>query len=157
MENSKKQFVKELSHFRFGMLTTISLDEGLHTRPMAIGGVEESGEFFLLADEESVKVKELVNDRRVTFSCQDDGGRYVSVSGIARLEEDVSKIADMWNLEFDAWFPKGKEQALLIRIVPHAAEYWDMKGPSKLMYAYKLMKAQIMGTQPNVEDYHGRI
>lgn len=157
MNDKQKQFVNLLSKFSVGMFTTVSTSGGLHTRPMAVAEVTPDGDLFLLTDKRSEKVAELDENSGVAFSCQDSSGRYVTLSGIATLTNDSSKVKEIWKGEFDAWFPNGFSQALLIHVKPHTGEFWDMSGLAKATYMYEMIKAQFSDQRPDMEQYHGQV
>ncbi|WP_312520246.1 pyridoxamine 5'-phosphate oxidase family protein, partial [Massilia sp.] len=56
------------------------------------------------------------------------------------------------------WFPAGPQDqhAVLVRVVPHAAEYWD-SNDSKMVRVFAMAKAAVTGTQPDVDAEHGTI
>jgi general stress protein 26 len=82
---------------------------------------------------------------------------YVSVSGIAERVVDRAQIQAMWNTIVQAWFPAGPddEHAVLVRVVPHAAEYWD-SNDSKMVRMFQIAKAALTGTTPDAGE-HGKI
>jgi len=57
-----------------------------------------------------------------------------------------------------AWFPAGPsdQHAVLVRVAPHAAEYWD-SNDSKMVRMFAMAKAAVTGTQPDVDAEHGTI
>ena len=74
---------------------------------------------------------------------------YVSISGTARIVNDLAKKEQLWSPLAKAWFPGGptdEDLALLeVRIVH--AEYWDV-GDSKMVQLAKMAKAAVTGERP---------
>lgn len=157
MENTAEEFVDLLSSFDVGMLTTLCAEHGLHTRPMVLASTSDNGEVYLLTDRESGKVDELEKDGRVTWCCQDNKGRYLTMNGVAALMSDPVKIDNYWKSEFDAWFPDGKSQVILVKVEPTNGEYWNLSGLSRMKFYYEVAKAQITDSKPNLEQHHGQV
>jgi general stress protein 26 len=60
----------------------------------------------------------------------------VSISGAARVVDDLERKKAMWNTFVQAWFPDGPTDpdVALVGVVVAEAEYWDVKStrPSAL-------------------------
>ncbi|MGF1512130.1 MAG: pyridoxamine 5'-phosphate oxidase family protein [Elainellaceae cyanobacterium] len=145
--NKLRELIKDIE---IAMLTTVAEDGSLHSRPMSSNGhidVDFSLWFFTYAD--SGKVDEIGEERQVnvSFSCPEKQ-EYVSVSGVAHLVKDRSKIESLWSPEQQAWFPKGLDEPglALLKVVPHTAEYWDAP-PSFIAHTIGLAKAITTGEQ----------
>ena len=75
-----------------------------------------------------------------------DQQKYVSVSGTAQLVRDRSKIEELWNPLFKAWFPQGLEDPdlALLKVNVDKAEYWDSPS-SKVVRLAGFLKAVATG------------
>ena len=93
----------------------------------------------------------------VSFANNDDS-TYVSVSGHAERVVDRNQIHALWNPMVQAWFPAGPddEHVVLVRVMPHAAEYWD-SNDSKMVRMFAMAKAAVTGSTPDVDADHGTI
>ena len=113
----------------------------LRARPMAPRVSEERREILFLTDRDSHKVEEIEADPEVvlTFSKH---GRYVSVSGKARVSGDRALVARIWDKEAEAWMPQGKEDPSVVVLVidPAQAELWAVKA-STVEQAWEFAKA----------------
>jgi general stress protein 26 len=105
---------------------------------MAIADVTNDGEVFLITGQDSEKVSEIQNDGEISLCCQNDSGNYVTLSGVASLDNDKLKIRSLWKSEFDTWFPDGSEQTLLIKIEPNKGEFWNLTGLAKAQHTFNL-------------------
>jgi len=127
IENSKK--LKELIQgIKFAMLTTAEADCTLRSRPMATQEVEFDGALWFFTYADAPKVEEVQHNQHVNVSyAAPDRNCYVSVSGTAQLVRDRSKIAELWQPKYKAWFPQGLEnpQLALLKVSVDKAEYWD--------------------------------
>jgi len=59
------------------------------------------------------------------------------------------------NTGAQAWFPAGPndEHAVLIRVEPHSAEYWD-SNDSRMVRLFAMAKAAMTGTKPDMDSEH---
>lgn len=145
-DNIKKlhDLIKDI---RFAMLTTVEDDGTLHSRPMATQEFEFDGDLWFFTAADAAKVKEAQHDRHVNVSYSDPHNqKYVSVSGKAELVRDRTKIEELWNPLFKAWFPDGLEDPnlALLKVNVDKAEYWDSPS-SKVVRLLGFAKAVITG------------
>lgn len=152
------ELADKIKSVRFAMLTTIDEHQHLISRPMTKQDLDGEGNLWFFTSSttdlsENIAVRPQVN---VAFSEPDDH-LYVSVSGRAERVLDPAKIKELWNAGAQAWFPNGPDdpQVLLIKVVPHAAEYWNSSG-SGMVQLFKMAKAVLTGTTPDGGE-HGKI
>lgn len=124
------------------MLTTVSSAGELRSRPMVTQGRGlENGEVWFFTGDNTGKVSEIEAEQEVNLAYSDTkAGRYVSLSGTARIMRDLDRARRLWSPELAAWFPGGveDEHLALLRVRVHSAEYWDApsgKMASLLAYA----------------------
>ena len=132
---------------------------GLDARPMWIAKVEKSCDLWFFTDADSGKVRELAADPRVQIVAQ-DGGRFVSVAGTARVLDDRNKARELWKEPYKVWFPDGVDdpRLRLIHVSADAGEFWDNAGGNKVKYLLKSAKAYVTGDRPkNDRDEHGSV
>jgi general stress protein 26 len=162
MATSPDSKLKELlDEFGVAMLTTRTADGQMRARPMAVAEVEPGGTLWFLTDRHSGKVSELEQDGQVVVTMQ-SRSRFVSVSGTARAVEDRARVARLWKLEWQVWFPGGKDDPnlVLLRVDGRAGEYWDNSGTSGVRYLFEAGKALLTGTRPDVDrdpHVHGEV
>jgi general stress protein 26 len=144
---------------RFAMFTTVDQNGHLVSQPMTVQKTADGGIWFftstLVELWENIAHTPQVN---LSFS-QPEESLFVSVSGEAERVVDRELIQQMWNTMVQAWFPAGPEDehAVLVRVVPHGAEYWD-SDESKMVRLFQYAKAAITGERPHVEPgEHGSI
>lgn len=145
-ENIKKlrDLIKDI---KFAMLTTIEDDGSLRSRPMATQDCDFDGDLWFFTNAKAPKVEEVQHDQHVNVSyAEPDQQKYVSVSGTAQLVRDRSKIEELWNPLFKAWFPQGLEDPdlALLKVNVDKAEYWDSPS-SKVVRLAGFLKAVATG------------
>ena len=134
---------------RFAMLTTVEEDGTLRSRPMATQEFEFDGDLWFFTSADATKVNEVQHEHHVNVSyAEPKDQKYVSVSGTAQLIRDKSKIEELWNPLFKAWFPDGLNdpQLSLLKVSVDKAEYWDSPS-SKVVRLLGFAKALVTGKQ----------
>lgn len=134
---------------RFAMLTTVEEDGTLRSRPMATQEFEFDGDLWFFTSADATKVNEVQHEHHVNVSyAEPKDQKYVSVSGTAQLIRDKSKIEELWNPLFKAWFPDGLNdpQLSLLKVSVDKAEYWDSPS-SKVVRLLGFAKALATGQQ----------
>jgi len=130
-----KRLRKLIKGSRVAMLTTVTPEGRLRSRPMMPGAVETNGDVWFLTKASSSKTDEIQDNQRVNVAyVAPKNDRYVSVSGVAALVRDPAKVKDLWQGRFKAWFPGGKKDPdlALLRVSVERAEYWD-KAASRMV------------------------
>lgn len=137
------------------MLTTVDEDGSLHSRPMSCNGeIEPNGDVWFFTYASSHKVMEVEQQQQVNVSFADPHKqRYVSLSGSAQLVRDHQKLAELWQPQLKAWFPKELKEPdiALLKVKVEKAEYWD--APSSFVaHTISLLKAVATGESANVAE-----
>lgn len=113
-----RELVKDI---RIAMLTTLSADGSMRSRPMMALRMDDEQTIWFLASE-------IMNGGYVNlaFSCPEKS-EYVSISGTAHVEKDPTQARKLWHPLHRAWFPKGPEDPNLVVLSVKAeeGEYWD--------------------------------
>jgi len=123
-----KKLRKRLKSFRVAMLTTVTPEGALRSRPMATVKMQGDGDIWFLTKAWAPKVGEVEEHDRVNVSyASPKDGRYVSLSGTASLVRDPQRVLDLWRPRHKKWFPEGKRDPDLAAVRVHIdrAEYWD--------------------------------
>ncbi|HEV2644894.1 MAG TPA: pyridoxamine 5'-phosphate oxidase family protein [Acidobacteriaceae bacterium] len=152
-EGTKKigELIKDV---RICMMTTAAGDGTFDSRPMATQQTEFDGTVWFLTRHESQKVAELQQDANVTLLYSDPrNNNYVAAKGKATISRDKSKIHELWNAMYKAWFPEGEDdpQITVLRVDIHEAQYWEASS-SKLIFGIKYLAAAVTGGEVNVGE-----
>lgn len=150
---------QKIEHVRIGMLTTVSSDNALVSRPMTSQKVDKDGLLWFYVSDESAVSQQIAArpDVNVSFASPEDS-LYVSVTGRAEIVQDKALIHSMWNPIVAAWFPNGADDphVALIKVDIHSAQYWDSK-LSKMTQLLKMMQAAVTGKPPTDISDHKKI
>jgi general stress protein 26 len=157
-DSEKREHLKELiSDFRTAMLVTRTIDGGLRSRPLAIADDRTGAALSFATAIDSAKVHELEADDQVNVAMQGKQ-RFVSVTGVARIERDRALIDRLWSEAWKPWFPggKGDPSLCILTVEPTEASYWDNSGGEGVKYLFEMAKAFVTGTKagPGLDDAH---
>ena len=155
--DKRERLSEMVRRFDTAMLVTRTGDGGMRARPLTIADSDDDGALYFSTAIESPKVHELEADAHVNVVMQ-DGRRFVSVSGVARIVRDRGLIDRLWSASWKVWFPKGKDDPslCLLRVEPAEATYWDLTGAAGLKYVFRMAKAYLTGrpAAPQVDERH---
>lgn len=149
-----------ITSFDTAMLVTTSLRGKPRARPMAIAGHETGGLLYFASRAEDEKLEEVLQQPDVAVTMQGDG-RFLSITGRARIETDVQLARELWRPSMKLWFPDGAKdpQLTLILVEALCAEYWDRSGIRRLEFLWEAGKALVRGDIPGEppEDQHAKV
>jgi general stress protein 26 len=138
---------RHLHGMRFAMLTTLSEDGRLYSRPMTTQELGEDGKLWFLTSLDSQVATEAQHKPWVNLAYTNEGSSlYVSVSGHAALVKDREKIKELWNPMAAAYFPNGVDdsQLTLLSVDIDEAEVWDSPSAAPVRL-FNMLKAIVTG------------
>ena len=148
-ELSRPEAIKKISELikdmRIAMLSTVTTDGGIHSRPMATQEAEFAGELLFLTRQQSSKTEEIVHQSRVTVNYVDSKNYcFITLQGVAELSKDRATIHHLWNPLYKAWFPEGEDDPAItvIRVVVDHAEYWEAPA-NAVLRGFQLLRAAV--------------
>jgi general stress protein 26 len=150
------ELAAKIRHVRFPMFTWQDEHGRLLSQPMTSQHIDEDGGIWFYTSTLTLLWDCIAHRPQVNLAfTQPDEALFVSVSGEAERVVDRERIRAMWNAGAQAWFPAGPddEHAVLIRVAPHTAEYWDTKD-SKMVQMFALAKAALTGQRPDLDSQH---
>jgi len=128
LDADMRRLAQMIEGFNVAMLTTVSEDGSLHSRPMATQYANFDGALWFFTHAHTHKAEDIARYARVNISYVDpDKEEYISISGTAELVRDREKIKAIWNPVYKTWFPQGlaDPDLALLKINLEQAEYWD--------------------------------
>lgn len=133
------------------MLTSVTAQGDLHSRPMALQQNDGDNDLWFIADLHSDKAKEIEHDQHVNVSFVKGDDRWVSVSGKARVVRDRAKLEQLWNPFASAWFPAGAQDPNvgLLQVSVDTVEYWEANSPKPIRLLQQVAAAAT-GRQPDL-------
>lgn len=162
IEMDLKHLGEMIKDIKFTMLTTVTTDGTIHSRPMASlkFDVEKfDGKIWFFTKKNTAKIHDIENEQQVNLAyANPDKQRYISVAGRAQVSEDKEKMKELWNPILKAWFPEGLDdpQISLISVKAESAEIWDAP-PSKVVHMAGIAKAIATGKPYDSQKHNDRI
>lgn len=130
-ENQNAQaLINMIKDIKFTMLSTVSDDGTIHSRPMGTLKTDLNdfnGTLWFFSRKNSWKNHDIANDQHVNLAYADtDKHCYVSVSGKAFISDDKTKMSELWDPSLKTWFPDGLNdpELSLIGVNVESAEIW---------------------------------
>lgn len=139
-----------IKDIRVAMLTTVTSDGQLRSRPMGTQKAEFDGNLWFFTHYSEPKVGEVDREEHVNVSFADPNDNlYVSVSGTATIVRDRKKMDELWDNFLTTWFPKGLEDPdlALLQVKVDRAEYWNEGKSGFIQVLAGFVKANTTGEQ----------
>ena len=146
-----------IKDIRFGMLTHRHPGGMLHAHPLTTlnKSIDEGGTLYFFVSRKTELGQRLQQDGIVNVSyAKPENDTYISVSGQARVSEDMPTKERLFNALTKAWFPGGASDPdlELVEIKIEHAEYWDVK-ESKVTQLLKMATSALTGEQPHIGEH----
>lgn len=142
---------------RFCMLSHRHADGKLHSHPLTTQNktLEADGCLYFFVSRKTEVGQRLQQDGNVNLSyANPDKDTWVSITGTARVIEDMAKKKELFNPIAKAWFPDGPEdpEMELVEVAIEEAEFWNVK-ENKLLQLLKMGKAAVTGKKPHLGEH----
>lgn len=142
---------------RFCMLAHRHADGTLHSHPLTTQNksLEADGCLYFFVSRASEVGQRLQQDGNVNLAyANPDKDTWVSVTGTARIREDLEKKKELFNTIAKAWFPNGPEDPdlELVEVKIDEAEYWNVR-ENKLLQLLKMGKSAVTGNPPKMGEH----
>jgi len=137
-EEGKKKIAELVKGIHIAMMTTEAIDGTMSSRPMAVQDKPFDGTLWFLTRSTSEKIGEIEQDRHVllTFAEPSDS-KYLALKGRASASQDRTKIKELWNPMYKAWFPKGEDdpEIAVLKVTVTDGDYWEATSGKIVMMA----------------------
>src|SRR3954447_7852781 len=152
--DERETLAKLLKKARIALITTVSADNQLVSRPMAVKERDFDGDLWFFTEDPSHKTHEVRANPEVNVALESGSG-WVSIAGTAEVVTDAAKIDELWDTSAEAWFQEGRQdpKVALLKVTAHTAGYCATAEPKPLVL-FKYAKAAVTGGQPNVGESH---
>jgi general stress protein 26 len=143
------------------MFTTRRPNGQLVSRPMATQERIEGADLWFVTDVETHKLDELAADPHVNCSYYNSKSReWVSVSGVARVSKNRSKIRQLYKEDWKAWFgdeggdrdggPNDPRLALIM-VEAESATYMKVNKPRPVVL-FEVLKGMVTGSRVDIGE-----
>ncbi len=96
---------------KVGMLTTITPDKELRSRPLHTEAVDDDGTLWFIVEAATPKVGEIsAHGGKVCLTyCDIERQNYLSLTGTSHLVEDQARKSKLWSATAETWFAGRKQ------------------------------------------------
>jgi general stress protein 26 len=143
---------------KIGICMLASKDgDKIRSRPMSAKPRQSENAIYFLTDARGHKDDEVELDHHVCLSfAQPSDGKFLTVSGQARVLNDRALIGDLWDTSAEAWW-SGPDDPVVraIEVTPEEAQFWE--GPHGVVATFAMVVAAatagapVMGEQRKVD------
>jgi general stress protein 26 len=137
------KLVELTKDIKITMFTTTDAEGHFVSRPMAHHLVEPDGDLWFFAERDSRVIEQITANSHVGLTLTSND-TWISIDGDAEVVDDQQKKEKLWNSWVEAWLPQGPGAAVLIKVDPHTAEYWDTPG-GRVASLLSFVKAKVTG------------
>jgi general stress protein 26 len=126
--------------------------DALRIRPMGAQPRQSENAIYFLTDVSGHKDEEIEADDRVCLGfAKPNDGKYLSISGRARVLNDRALIKDLWSPAAQAWWSGPDDPSIrAIEVTPEDAQYWE--GPGGVAAMIKMAAAAVTGQRPDMGE-----
>jgi len=140
---------EQLKEYDTVLLTTVTSDGLIRSRPMAVQGPEDLPEcdLWFVTSRETAKVDEIARERQVgVCGYRPTYKGWLSISAWATLDDDRELIRRLFKPDWKAWFAAGPEDPsiVILKLTVERAEYWEPEGGRARML-FQMAKARLRG------------
>jgi general stress protein 26 len=153
MSGERDRLYEMLEGYDNVMLVTHGREGRLDARPMHVARLDDSGDLWFLTRVDD-KVSEVQANPNAQVVAQHEKDSWLSISGTVEVLDDRSRVEELWQEPYRAWFPDGKDDPNL-RILAFRSEhgeYWDQRGTNKVEFALKVARAYVTGDPPRPDS-----
>lgn len=159
VNQDQQQFHEVAAGFANAMLVTLRPDGAMHARPMAVAALRPNGQTYFATTMDSPKVQELEANAEVLVTFQGES-QFATLRGPVRVSQDAQLIDELWQSDWEVWFPAGKTDPNLCILVVTArdGEFWDRRGAQGVGYRFIDAEARRRGDTSDVpEENHAKV
>jgi general stress protein 26 len=163
MKTELDKFYELIEQTKIAMMTTRRQDGHLESRAMANQKRADGADLWFVTAEDTGKVRDIEHDPHVNLAYYNNGSyEWVSASGLASVSRDRSKIAELYEPDWKAWFGLDGDsrhgtaddpRIVLIGIDVHAAVFLEVNKP-KPVVLFELAKGWLTGERIEPGDTH---
>ena len=153
----------QIDEIEVAMMTTRRADGHLESRAMATQKRAAGADLWFVSAESTGAVRDIQNDAHVNLAFYKDRTReWISVSALATLSRDKSKIHELYATDWAMWFPEEGDprhgtpddpRLVLIGAEIHAAVFLKLDKPQPVVL-YELAKGWLTHEEPDVGEVH---
>ncbi|MGD9965841.1 MAG: pyridoxamine 5'-phosphate oxidase family protein [Hyphomonadaceae bacterium] len=138
---------------KIGVCMLASKDgEKIRARPMGAHPRRTENAIYFLSDARGHKDEEVRSDEHVCLSfAQPDDGKFLVVTGCARVRNDRALIKELWDASAEAYWSGADDPGVrVIEVTPDDAQFWE--GPHGVVATFQMIAAAATAGPPVLGD-----
>lgn len=138
---------------KIGVCMLASKDgEKIRARPMSAHPRHAENAIYFLTDARGHKDEEVKSDEHVCLSfAKPDDGKFLVVTGRARVLNDRMLIKDLWDSSAEAYWSGADDPGVrVIEVTPEDAQFWE--GPHGVVATFQMLAAAATAGPPVLGD-----
>jgi general stress protein 26 len=138
---------------KIGICMLASKDgEKIRSRPMGAHPRQAENAIYFLTDARGHKDEEVMQDEHVCLSfAQPSDGKFLTVTGHARVLNDRALIKDLWDASAEAYWSGSDDPGVrAIEVTPEDAQFWE--GPHGVVATFQMIAAAATAGAPVIGD-----
>lgn len=155
-DNDVKELLRLAKDERVVMMTAMSPDGGIDSKPMTVIELDGDGVFWFLCEHDPREVNPSMHYRRMNLAISNEAkSTFVSIQAQGEIIRDRRLRHHLWSLMAKPWFPDGPDSPSLVvlKVTPVRAEYWD--SPNSRVVRALALAASILAGKPIGMGEHG--
>ena len=163
MSSELEMLFDHIADLEVAMMTTRRADGHLESRAMATQKRSAGADLWFVTADTTSAVRDIQGDAHVNLAFYKDRTReWISVSGIAQLSREKSKIQDLYASDWRMWFSDNGDprhgtpddpRLVLIGVDVHAAVFLKLDKPEPVVL-FELVKGWLTGSEPDIGEVH---
>ena len=163
MATELEKFYDAIESIDTAMMTTRRSDGHLRSRAMANQKRAAGADLWFVTEDGAGKLRDIEHDPHVNIAYYNTSSyEWVSASGLAHVSRDRSKIAELYEPDWKAWFGQEGDprhgtaedpRIVLIGIDVHAAVFLEVNKP-KPVVLFELAKGWLTGKRVEAGETH---
>ncbi len=138
----------------FAMLCTDLTTQPFHAIPMSTKRVDDDGSIWFLSGQDSTHNANILRNLAVQLLyAEPKSFQFLTIYGQALVLTDRAILESLYESSDDAWFDGLEDPNLsAIKVVPHMAHYWDIKG-NTLAALWRMGVAAVTGDAADIGEH----
>ncbi len=163
MKAELEKFYEMVEAMEIAMMTTRRPDGHLESRAMATQKRSAGADLWFVTQNDTGKLRDIEHDAHVNLAFYKDRTReWISVSGLATISRDRSRIRELYAADWKMWFGDEGDprhgtpddpRIVLIGVDVHAAVFLEVNKPQPLVL-FEMVKGWVTGSEPEVGEMH---
>ena len=163
MPGELDKFYEMVENIEIAMMTTRRPDGHLESRAMANQKRADGADLWFVTADGTGKLRDIEADPHVNLAYYKDRTReWISVSGLATISRDRSKIRELYASDWKMWFGDEGDprhgtpddpRIVLIGVDVHAAVFLEVNKPQPVVL-FEVVKGWLTGSEPDLGEMH---